>query len=186
MKDIRKNRLDVIEVMYIFIVIIISLVSFSLLHISSKTNREFSKNMVTARLLSQEGVKTIINLKNQNNASIIVGPQSYTWSELFSGALTFPPCTNPSDLTISCSDFNLKKCNTTNPDLEYSCIEMDTKPHTDVSWKILDEEQGIFSKKIRISDAGKNAKNITVFVWWVDAKGLHTSPITYKLMKGQK
>lgn len=186
MKDVRKNRLNVIEIMYIFMVIIISLVSFSLLHVASKANSEFSKNLVTARLLSQEGIKTIINLHNQNETSIIIGFRSYKWSQLFDGTVTLLSCVNPSDLTISCADFKLRECDISDPLFKHPCIEIGISPHTDIFWKMPEKENKIFSRKIRITNAEKNTKNITVFIWWIDPNGLHTSPITYKLIRNQK
>lgn len=185
MQHARKKQLDFIEIIYIFMVITITLISFSLLSITSKRNSDFSKNLVTARLLSQEGIKTVINLKNQNKTSIIIGSRSYTWSQLFDAAIILPGCTNPSDLAISCADFSFKDCNASKPYLKDQCIELNTRTHIDESWKIKAEESNMFSKKIRITNAENNAKNITVFVWWIDAKGLHTSPITYKLMQNQ-
>ena len=186
MQNGRKIGLAVVEIIYIFTTIIIIIINFLLLAVTSERNSHFSKYLVTARLLSQEGIKTIIDLKKQDKTSIIIGSRSYTWPQLFDKIVTLPECANPSDLTISCADFTFKECNTANSNSKYSCIEIHTNPYTDVSWRIPEAENKIFSRKIRITNAENNAKNITVFVWWIDSDGLHTSPITYKLMKGQK
>lgn len=188
MGDLRtlKNRLVSIEVVYIFTIVIITITSFVLLHIAAKRNSSFSKNLVDARFLSQEGIKTIINAKNQNKPSIINDGHAYTWNQLLNGEITLPSCLNPYDLTIPCADFTLRECNESNSNSKYTCIEFNTKPHTDSSWKITENKSKMFSRKIRINDAEDKTKNITVFIWWIDSDGLHTSPLSYKLKHNQE
>lgn len=186
MQNTRKNRWAAIEIIYILAIVIVTIVSFLLLSFASERNSQFSKNLATSRILSQEGIKTIINLHNQNKTSIIIGSRSYKWSQLFDGTVTLPSCVNPSDLTILCADFKLRECDISDHLLKHPCIEISTNPHTDILWKMPEEENKIFSRKIRITNAEKNTKNITVFIWWIDPNGLHTSPISYKLRRNQK
>lgn len=180
MRNDHKNKLARVEIIYIFTVFTVTLLSFSLLHIASKRNSEFSKNLVVARLHSQEGVKTIIDLKKQDKKSIIVGSHSYSWSQLLHGKISLPECANTSDLTITCADFSINNCSL-NPNQKNLCIEESTKSYKAPFWKMPERDNKIFSRKVRITGTENNAKNVTVFVWWTDKEGLHTSPITYKL-----
>lgn len=183
---IHNNRWAVIEFIYILTIVIIITVSFLLLYVAAKKNNIFSNNLVTSRILSQEGLKEIISLRNQNKASIMIGSKSFTWSELFDRKVDLPSCANQSNLTISCADFRLTECDALGSHSKYPCIELSTVSYTDQSWRILEDENKMFSRKIRITNAENNGKNITVFIWWIDSEGLHTSPITYKLMQNQE
>lgn len=147
------------EMVFILLSVIIVLSSFVLLYSFSQQNTTFAKNLITTTNLAQEGINEILQLHDQ----------------IFDSTIKLPPCENILDPTITCADFALAVCDTGK-----ACLARSSATYADPSWKIKDSQ---FFRKVRITDDKQGGKNVTVLVWWSDAKGIHKSALTRKLTK---
>ena len=107
---------------------------------------------------------------------------SYNWSELFNKPATLSPCVDLLAPASNCSDFILTQCPTQTHPAQTRCVVRNSNLLSQDLWKI-EGDAAAFSQKIRISNAGANAKKITVLIWWTDSLGLHKSAITRALEK---
>lgn len=142
------------EAVFISSVILVVLLSFFLLNIFSQQNSKFTKQLATSTKLAQEGVITMMGMKNAD---------SFNQSA----------CTDLKDPTINCGDFILSTCDNS------PCIEKNTDTYTSPSWKV-SEEESFYSRKVRITEEN-DKKEITVLVWWTDDEGLHKTVLTRQL-----
>lgn len=183
MQSYRVSVLPDVEIIFILAAIGIIVANFFILTYVSAKNNIVTKNLATATKLVQDSVKEIVNISGKKTDKLIViDDHFYNWSELFSNNLSFPSCGDPLDPKSTCSDFLLLPCPSgTNSD-ESRCLIRDTHSLNTDTWKIT-KDSVHFSQKIRIIDAGVQAKKVTVFVWWNDSLGLHKSAIIRILEK---
>lgn len=167
-----------IEIIFLTVITAIIIGNFLLLNVIAVQNTTASGKLAFARILDQQGLETIINMRGKTNESIIIDQKSYTWTQLFGGTIPLPSCTNPIDPTIVCADFMLSQCSSKSSSNKYSCIVRNTRVYTDSSWKMPDKKNDTVFRKIRITNAGKGEKNVTVFIYWIDSNGLHNWPLS--------
>ena len=178
-----QNRQSFVEIFFVFSVVIIILGNFFLLNAVSAENNTISRNHVRATQLVQKRVQKILGIQEKKTDKLIViDGHFYNWLELFDEPITFPPCTNLLDPTSNCGDFILSQCPPGNHPAETLCV-IGNKSFQEIDFWRIKQDIAPFSQKIRISDAGTNAKKITVLIWWTDSLGLHKSVISRILEK---
>lgn len=176
-----------IELLAALAIGILLITGFVSLGVTALRNSTSSSDQVTATKYAQEGIEAMITIRDQNSpcngATCAIQNFSVSqWQDLFTTSMT---CTSPSDLTTSCAnDFVLltSTCSLGNPLTAQRCIQRNASSYNTSSWQIGSTK---FYRKIRITDAlgVTNVKDVTVFVWWTDAIGLHKSVLSRKLSK---
>lgn len=164
---------SLLEVVIALGVIVIVTGAFVVLATVSVRNSNFSKNQVTATQLGTEAIEAMITIRDQNTAGAIENNgDNNQWSKVAGSSLNVTSC--PANPAQPCSgDFKLTNC--TINSIPQRCITKTTTP------ELLNN--GVFSRKVQITDAETNLKNVTVLVWWTDSQGLHKSVLIRKLGK---
>ena len=176
MKNHSKNGWMLIEIVFVLAIVIIVVGNFFLLNTISKENNSVSGNLAKGTQLVQERVKIMLNIEEKKTEKVfVIDGQYYSWSDLFDKSITFSPCADVLNPLSNCSDFVLTKCPAEMiPSLIYCIVRDSNNKNADIA---------AFSQKIRITNSGNNAKNVTVLIWWSDSLGLHKSAITRILTK---
>lgn len=178
MKNISQSGQTLIEITFLVVIAAIIIGNLLLLNAIAVQNTTTSGKLAFARILSQQGLETIINMRGKANESIIIDQESYSWTQLFNGTIPLLSCANPIDPTIACTDFTLSQCGSNTSSNKYFCIVKNTRVYTDSSWKMPDKKNNTIYRKIRITNAGKGEKNVTTFIYWIDSNGLHNWPLS--------
>lgn len=183
MKTNNKKSVILSEVIFITTSVAIIISNFFILHAVASANNTVTGNLATATRLVQESVKEIVNVsEKKTDKLIVINGRFYSWPELFNNELSFPSCGDSLDPKSSCSDFLLLPCSSGIHSDESLCIIRDTHS-LNAQTRRITKDTAHFSQKIRIMDAGVQAKKVTVLVWWTDSLGLHKSAITRTLNK---
>lgn len=170
--------LEILVALAIGIVIATAFVSLGAVAVR---NSRFSADQTIATKLATEGIEAMITIRDQNSVGAIQGMAGVDqWRDFFTSDV-ISSCSPEGQLTTGgCSDFYLQEspCMLGAPQ---RCIQRNTEPYTSITWS-LTGENGAFSRKIRITNTPDAAiKAVTVFVWWTDSAGLHTSVLSRKL-----
>lgn len=184
-KESGQALLEILVALAIGVVLITAFVSLGAV---SVRNSRFSKDQVTATKLAQEGIEAVISIRDQNSFTAIANNGANDqWVELF------PPSTP--DGTMVCGDAGNPSadCPATDFVIQLSLCNLSSQsnptstPQRCISKTTADEQKTVdntvFNRIIRITDSGSNVKNVTVFVTWTDANGLHKSELSRKLYK---
>lgn len=178
MRSAQKGQ-ALLEILVALAIGVILVTAFVSLGAVSVRNSRFAKDQVDATKLAQEGVEAVITIRDQNaNNAIRVGAANYKWSDLYSLSMN---CAQPFDTNCAATDFFLDLC----PNLGPTPTTQRCLRNNPASWQVtLSGGTTTFLRKIRITDSGtNNIKNMTVYVWWIDANGTHKSTLTRKLYR---
>lgn len=168
----RQRGQALLEILVALAIGVIIATAFVTLGVVSVRNSSFSRNQVSATKLAQEGIEAMISIRDQDTVGAVLGNGSNDqWSKLVVNSSFGLSCLP--DPTQTCSgDFQLSAC--TLGSIPQRCISKTSTPEV---------INTIFSRKIQITDAGTNVKNVTAIVWWSDGQGLHKSVLSRKLQK---
>lgn len=189
MKNFSESGQAILEVLLALAIGIIIATAFVSLGAVSVRNSTFSKDQVTATQLAQEGIEAMITIRDQDTPGAIqsMGAVDH-WTALFNPPSPINTCAPAGNLTTSgCSDFYLLEASCSIGTLPASqrCIKRRLISYTSSLWKLTGNYDQ-FARIIRITDtAVTEVKDVTVFVWWTDVNGIHTSTLTRKLHKNK-
>jgi len=150
---------SLLEVIVALIIGVTVASAFISLGVVSVRNSRFATDQVSATKYAQEGIEKMINIRDQSSSTNTV------WTDLFNGSM--PSCSQPTNPLVACAN-----------DYQLSGSSMIQSSSPEVLTPYVGNSNVPFNRKVRIADAGTNVKNVTVFVWWTDANGLHQSVLS--------